>query len=101
MRHSKIVDVKKEPHQTEVTFKNSQGKKFDYTFHNHDDTNETAGLTKNGIDNAGLWFEKKTLVDYDGVFELTAQAIITIRKAGFRVPRDYEPNSIIILTKKS
>lgn len=100
MKHSKIVDIKIEPHQTEVTFENSKGQKFDYTFHNHDDTTETAGLTRNGIDYAGLQFENKSLIDYDMVFELTTNAIITIRKAGFHVPKDYEPNATIVFKKR-
>lgn len=38
----------------------------------------------------GLWFEGKTLTDYDGVFELPIEAIKLIRKAGYTVPRDFE-----------
>lgn len=38
----------------------------------------------------GLWFDNKTLTDYDGVFELPMEAIKLIRKAGFTVPRDFE-----------
>lgn len=41
----------------------------------------------------GLWFDKKTLTDYDGVFELPAEAIRLIRKSGYRVPRDFEPET--------
>lgn len=39
----------------------------------------------------GLWFEGKSLIDYDGVFELPLEAIKLIRKAGYSVPRDFEP----------
>jgi hypothetical protein len=38
----------------------------------------------------GLWFDGKTLTDYDGVFELPKQAIKLIRKAGYKVPKDFE-----------
>ncbi|MEX0597121.1 MAG: hypothetical protein WD512_11530 [Candidatus Paceibacterota bacterium] len=39
----------------------------------------------------GLWFDGKTLTDYDGVFELPIEAIKLIRKYGYSVPRDFEP----------
>ena len=38
----------------------------------------------------GLWFNGKELEDYDGVFELPIQAIKLIRKAGFKVSKDFE-----------
>jgi len=40
------------------------------------------------IEHIGLWFDGKTLVDYDGVFELPKEAIKLIRKAGYKVPKD-------------
>lgn len=36
----------------------------------------------------GLNFDGKTLVDYDGVFELPLEAAKLIRKYGYRVPKD-------------
>lgn len=47
---------------------------------------EALGITES----IGLWFEGKTLVDYDGVFELPKAAIKLIRKAGYTVPKDFE-----------
>lgn len=38
----------------------------------------------------GLWFDGKSLEDYDGVFELPKEAIKLIRKAGYTVPRHFE-----------
>lgn len=38
----------------------------------------------------GLFFDGKSLEDYDGVFELPKEAIKLIRKAGFSVPRHFE-----------
>lgn len=42
-------------------------------------------LLRDGADYAGLWFEGKTLVDYDGVFELNANAKAIILEAGFKL----------------
>ena len=41
------------------------------------------------VEHIGLWFEKKRLVDYDGLFSLPKEAIKLIRKCGFTVPRDF------------
>lgn len=38
----------------------------------------------------GVWFEDKTLTDYDGVFSLPVQAIELLRKAGYIVPEEFE-----------
>ena len=38
----------------------------------------------------GLWFDGKSLEDYDGVFELPKEAIKLIRKSGWSVPRHFE-----------
>lgn len=38
----------------------------------------------------GLFFDGRTLEDYDGVFELPIQAIKLIRKAGWTVPKFFE-----------
>ena len=40
----------------------------------------------------GLWFDddKKTLVDYDGVFSLPPQGIQLLRDNGFIVSEDFE-----------
>jgi len=42
------------------------------------------------VEHIGLWFEKKTLTDYDGLFSLPKEAIKLIRKNGFHVSRDFE-----------
>jgi hypothetical protein len=42
------------------------------------------------VEHIGLWFEKKSLTDYDGVFELPKEAIKLIRKSGYSVPRHFE-----------
>lgn len=42
------------------------------------------------VETIGVFFEGKTLIDYDGVFELPKEAIKLMRKAGYRVPRDFE-----------
>ena len=41
------------------------------------------------LEHIGLFFDGRTLIDYDGVFELPKQAIKLIRKSGYRVPRDF------------
>lgn len=41
------------------------------------------------VEHIGLTFDGKTLTDYDGVFELPKEAVKLIRKAGFRVPKDF------------
>lgn len=38
---------------------------------------------------AGLWFESNTLVDYDGVFQLSKSMIKAIRRFGFKVPNSF------------
>lgn len=38
----------------------------------------------------GLFFDGKSLEDYDGVFELPSQAIKLIRKSGYSVPKHFE-----------
>lgn len=40
------------------------------------------------VEGIGLWFDGRTLTDYDGVFELPKEAIKLIRKAGYRVPKE-------------
>jgi hypothetical protein len=40
------------------------------------------------VEDIGLWFEGKDLIDYDGVFELPVEAAKLIRKAGYRVSTD-------------
>ena len=42
------------------------------------------------VEHIGLWFDGKTLVDYDGVFELPKEAIKLIRKSGYSVPKHFE-----------
>ena len=42
------------------------------------------------VEYIGVWFEKKTLTEYDGVFSLPTQAIQLLRKVGIRVPREFE-----------
>ena len=37
----------------------------------------------------GLWFENKSLTDYDGVLSLPDEAKKLIRLCGFRIPRDF------------
>jgi|TARA_R110000822_G_scaffold6851_6_gene28633 hypothetical protein len=44
------------------------------------------------VEGIGLWFEGKSLTDYDGVFELPMEAIKLIRKFGYSVPRYFEEN---------
>ena len=39
----------------------------------------------------GLWFQGKTLVDYDGVFELPKKVIDTVVSFGFAVDKDFYP----------
>lgn len=41
------------------------------------------------VEHIGLWFENKTLVDYDGVFALPKEAIAFIRAAGYVVPDEF------------
>lgn len=38
----------------------------------------------------GLWFEGKSLTDYDGVYELPAEVIAGIRELGFTVTKEFE-----------
>jgi hypothetical protein len=38
----------------------------------------------------GCWFESGSLVDYDGVYCLSMNAIKALRSAGWSVPRDIE-----------
>jgi hypothetical protein len=38
----------------------------------------------------GVWFEHKTLTDYDGAMSLPKEAISLLRKAKFHVPREFE-----------
>lgn len=38
----------------------------------------------------GLWFEGKSLTDYDGVYELPAEVIAGIRELGYTVGREFE-----------
>jgi hypothetical protein len=33
----------------------------------------------------GLWFEKRELIDYDGVFEVPEEVIKALEKAGFNM----------------
>lgn len=44
-----------------------------------------------GVDteHIGIWFDGKTLVEYDGIFELPSQAIKLIRKSGYTVPKEF------------
>jgi hypothetical protein len=42
------------------------------------------------VEHIGLTFERKVLVDFDGVFELPKEAIQMIRAAGFTVPKEFE-----------
>ncbi len=42
------------------------------------------------IEHIGIWWENKTLTDYDGVFELNEFAIKFLRKMGITVPKHYE-----------
>jgi hypothetical protein len=41
------------------------------------------------VEQIGLWFEDKDLIDYDGIFELPSQAIKLIEQAGFNVSNDF------------
>jgi len=38
----------------------------------------------------GLWFEKKSLIDYDGMACLPNDVIKAVRELGFTVPREFE-----------
>ena len=40
-------------------------------------------------ENIGLWFENRTLTDFDGLFSLPYHARKLIRLNGFRIPRDF------------
>ena len=41
------------------------------------------------VESIGLWFENRTLTDYDGIFSLPYHAKKLIRLNGFRIPRDF------------
>jgi hypothetical protein len=41
------------------------------------------------VEEIGLFFDGKTLIDYDGVFELPVEAAKLIRKAGYKVSNDF------------
>lgn len=51
------------------------------------------------VQNIGLYFEGKSLIDYDGVFELPIQAVELINKAGFLVDDSFSDDFIYIDTK--
>ena len=52
------------------------------------------------VEHIGVNFDNtKTLIDYDGVFTLPAEAIKLLRQAGYHVPKDFE-NQIIKLQHK-
>jgi hypothetical protein len=38
----------------------------------------------------GLWFEGKSLIDYDGVYELPSEVIAGIRELGYIVAQEFE-----------
>ena len=38
----------------------------------------------------GLWFEGKSLTDYDGVYELPAEVVTGIRELGYVVAPEFE-----------
>lgn len=40
------------------------------------------------VEHIGLWFDGKTLTDYDGVFEIPVEALKLIRKAGYKAPKE-------------
>jgi hypothetical protein len=40
---------------------------------------------KDGSEGGGLWFEGKTLVDYDGAFDLPRAVYDELRELGFKV----------------
>jgi len=42
------------------------------------------------VEQIGLWFEGKTLTEYDGVMSLPREAIQFLRKQGYTVPREFE-----------
>lgn len=42
------------------------------------------------VEQIGVWFENKTLTDYDGVFSLPKQAVQLLREVGIIVPSDFE-----------
>ena len=41
------------------------------------------------VEHIGLWFENRTLTDFDGLFSLPEQAKKLIRLNGFHVPNDF------------
>lgn len=43
------------------------------------------------VRHCGCWFERGRLTDYDRVFEMNMDEITTLRKNGFVVPREFEP----------
>lgn len=45
---------------------------------------------KNGFEQIGIYCENKTVVDYDGVFELPKESIKLLRQNKIHVPRDFE-----------
>jgi hypothetical protein len=53
-------------------------------------TEEYTGVevTRNGqwVAEIGCWFDGRTLVDYDGVFEIAQDVCRALRKAGYIVP---------------
>ncbi len=48
-------------------------------------------IVNNGeyVEQIGIWWENKTLTDYDGVFELPEQAVKLIRSIGIKVPQHF------------
>ena len=42
------------------------------------------------VEHIGLWFENRSLTDFDGLFSLPAEAKKLIRLSGFRVSRDFD-----------
>jgi len=42
------------------------------------------------VQEIGVWFEAKTLCDYDGLFSLPKEAVKLLRQVGIRVPKEFE-----------
>lgn len=48
---------------------------------------------KGDADGGGLWFDDdKNLIDYDGVFELSAEVCNALKKAGYKVGEEFYPD---------
>lgn len=87
-----IINVEKTSNEnfeiTKVTFVTKRKNEIDYEIH-FDSKKQSGDIIRNGIDYAGLLFEKNRLIDYDMVYSLSKLAITAIRKAGLTVPKEF------------